>query len=83
MPGQPLPGYLTESEASHLTTRALPGALVLQLKRELEPGHPPRHMFIELTLGEAVRHWQDIGDLIRAAGAMEQPTRHADATGNL
>ena len=83
MAGLSSPGYLTEVEASHLIARALPGAVVVQLKRELEPGLPPRRMFIELTVGEAVRHWQDIGELIRAAGALEQPTRHADATSNL
>ena len=83
MSGLPFPGYLAEVEASHLVTKALPGAVVLQLKRELEAGRPPRRMFIELTLGEAVRHWQDLGELIRAAGALEQPTRHADAAMNL
>ena len=83
MPVQPSLGYLTEFEASHLIARALPGAVVLQLKRDLEPGLAPKRMFIELSLGEAVRHWQDIGELIREAGAMEAPTRHADAASNL
>ena len=83
MPVPPSPGYLTEVEASHLVTRALPGAVVLQLKRDVEAGRPPRRMFIELTLGEAVRHWQDVGELIRTAGALEQATRHVDAAANL
>ena len=83
MSQMPPPGYLTEAEASHLSTRALPGAVVLQLKRELDEGRPLRRMFIELTVAEALRHWQDVGDMIRAAGAMEQPTRHVDAAANL
>ena len=81
----PHQGYLSEVEASHLLTQALPGALVLHLKREIdeERGRPAKRMFIELTLSEAVQHWQHIGDLIRKAGAMEQPTGHADAALNL
>ena len=71
----PAPGYLTEVEASHLLTQAMPGALVLHLARDFEAeglaGRPPRRMFIELSLGEAVQHWQNMGELIRKAGAME------------
>lgn len=83
MPHLSPPGYITDVEASHLTTQALSGAVVLHLKRELDEGRPLRRMFIELTLGEALRHWQDIGDMIRVAGAMERSTRHIDASANL
>lgn len=81
------PGYLTEVEASHLLTQALPGAIVLHLKRELEAEGGPvpsaRRMFIELSLGEAVQHWQHMGELIRRAGAMQRQSAQADASGNL
>ena len=87
MPHVPAQGYLTEFEASHLLTQAIPGALVLHLKREMEgetkAGRPPRRMFIELTMSEAVQHWRHLGDLIRKAGAMEQQASHADAALNL
>ena len=79
----PTPGYPTDVEASHITTPALPGAIVLLLKRELDEGRPLRCMFIELTPGKALRHWQDVGDMIRAADAMEQSPRHVDAAANL
>ena len=66
---------------------AMPGALVLHLKRdvpsEIAAGRKPRRMFIELTLGEAVQHWRNIGDLIRRAGALERQPAHVDAAGNL
>ena len=79
------PGYLAETEASHLAVRAMPGAVVVQLRRDLAPeeSRPPRHMFIELTLSEAVQHWRDVGDLIRRAGALERATRHVDSATNL
>jgi hypothetical protein len=87
VPKEPAPGYLTEVEASHLEIRALPGAIVLQLRRDLEAetvaGRRVRRMFIELTLGEAVQHWRAVGDLIRKAGALEQQPPHADAAANL
>ncbi len=80
-------GYLTETEASHLMSEAMPGALVLHLKRdvasEAAAGRRPQRMFIELTVGEAVQHWLNIGDLIRRAGALESQASHADAAGNL
>lgn len=79
------PGYLVEIEASHLQVQAMPGAVVVQLRRDLvaEAGQPARQMFIELTLSEAVRHWRDVGELIRRAGALEQATRHVDSAANL
>lgn len=81
------PAYLTEVEASHLLTQALPGAIMVHLKRELEAesgaGRTARRMFIELSLGEAVQHWQQMGDLIKRAGAMQRESSHADASGNL
>jgi hypothetical protein len=40
-------------------------------------------MFIELSLGEAVQHWQHMGELIRRAGAMQRQSAKADASGNL
>ena len=85
MPSHPTPGYLAEVEASHLLTQAIPGAIVVHLKREMESeaGRPPRRMFIELSLSEAVQHWQHIGELIKRAGAMERQAPHADAAGNL
>lgn len=80
-------GYLIDFEASHLTSEALPGAVVVHLRREVESeitaGWKPRRMFIELTLGEAVQHWRHIGDIIRMAGAMESQGAQADAAGNL
>lgn len=81
------PGYLTEFEGSHLTSEALAGAVVVHLTREIASetaaGRKPRRMFIELTLGEAVQHWRNIGDMIRIAGALERQPTHADAAGNL
>ena len=81
------PGYLTEVEASHLETQALPGAIVLQLKRhfpnETVGGRPVRRMFIELTVGEAVQHWQAMGEMIRRAGALVQQASSADSATNL
>ena len=81
------PGYLAEVEASHLHTQALPGAIVLQLKREIasemKAGRLPKRMFIELSLSEAVQHWRAMGDLIRRAGALERQPSHADAASNL
>jgi len=69
--------YLAGTEASHLATQAGPGVIYIHLRREIEAerasGRPPRRMFIELELGQAVRHWRDLGELIRQAGAMEQP----------
>lgn len=87
MPNGSQPGYLNEIEASHLLTQALPGAIVLHLKRELEmeggPAVQSKRMFIELSLGEAVQHWQHMGELIRRAGAMQRQSAKADASGNL
>lgn len=81
------PGYLTEFEGSHLTSEALPGAVVVHLTREIASetaaGRQPRRMFIELTLGEAVQHWRNVGEIIRTAGALERQASHADAAGNL
>ena len=81
------PGYLNEVEASHLLTQALPGAIIVHLKREIETesgaGRTARRMFIELSLGEAVQHWQHMGDLIRRAGAMQRESAQADASANL
>ncbi len=81
------PGYLAEVEGSHLTSEALAGAVVVHLSREIASetaaGRKPRRMFIELTLGEALQHWRNIGDMIRMAGAMERQPGHADAAGNL
>lgn len=80
-------GYLAEIEASHLVSQALPGAIVVHLKREIgseiAAGREPRRMFIELTLSEAVQHWRNMGDLIRKAGAMQRQPAHADSAGNL
>ena len=87
MSNAPTPaGYLIESEASHLLTQAIPGAVVLHLKRELDAeggASSGRRMFIELSLGEAVQHWQHMGELIRRAGALQRQAAHADTAGNL
>ncbi len=81
------PGYLAEVEASHLDGQALPGAIVLQLKREIasemKAGRNPRRMFIELSVSEAVQHWRAMGELIRKAGALEQQKPNADSATNL
>jgi hypothetical protein len=80
-------GYLAEIEGSHLTAEALAGAVVVHLSREIASetaaGRKPRRMFIELTLGEALQHWRNMGDMIRMAGALERRPGHADAAGNL
>ncbi len=80
-------GYLADFEASHLMSEAMPGAVVLHLKRdiptEIAAGRKPQRMFIELTVGEAVQHWRNIGELIRRAGALESQPAHVDSTGNL
>jgi len=81
------PGYLADFEGSHLTSEAMAGAVVVHLTREIASetaaGRKPRRMFIELTLGEAVQHWRNVGDMIRTAGALERQSAHADAAGNL
>lgn len=78
------PGYLAEVEASHLTSQAMPGAVVVHLTREVASevaaGREPRHMFIELTLSEAVQHWRQMGALVRKAGALNRQSAHADAS---
>ena len=80
----PTPGYLTEIEASHLLTQAIPGAVMIHLKREVdEDASPARRMFIELSLSEAVQHWRQMGELIRKAGALERQSMQAGTMGNL
>jgi hypothetical protein len=68
--------YLASVEASHLATQAGPGVIYIHLRRDIEAekaaGRQPRRMFIELELGQAVRHWHDLGDLIRHAGALQR-----------
>jgi hypothetical protein len=68
--------YLAGVEASHLATQAGPGVIYIHLRRQIEAeqvrGRPPRRMFIELDLGQAVRHWRDLGELIRQAGALDR-----------
>lgn len=68
-------GYLAGAEASQLAAQAGPGVIYIHLRREIASeraqGRPPRRMFIELELGQAIRHWEDLGDLIRQAGALE------------
>jgi len=80
------PSYLSQVEASHLASQAIPGAVVVHLRREisgeLAAGRKAQRMFIELTLSEAIRHWQNMGDLIREAGALSRQPGHADAAGN-
>ena len=80
-------GYLAETEASHLTTQALPGAVVVHLRRTLPgesaAGRPAKRMFVELTVSEAVQFWQHLGEMIRMAGAKAQQAAHADAAVNL
>lgn len=87
MPPVPKPGYLTETEASHLLPQAMPGAIVLHLKRDITAetagGRRARRMFIELSLSEAVQHWRYPGELIRKAGALQRQSPHADAIRNL
>jgi hypothetical protein len=80
----PTPGYLTDTEASHLLTQALPGAVMVHLKRDVaDDGAPARRMFIELSLSEAVQHWRQMGELIRKAGALERQSMQAGTMGNL
>ena len=77
------PGYLAEIEASELTSEAMPSAVVLQLTREIgseiAAGREPRHMFIELSLSEAVQHWSQMGLVIRRAGALASQPAYVDA----
>ena len=60
---------------------------MVHLKRELEAEGggvgTARRMFIELSLGEAVQHWQHMGELIRRAGAMQRLAARGDASENL
>jgi len=85
MSNVPAPGYLSQVEASHLSIQALPGAVVLHLRRDLaqDAGRPPKRMFIELSLSEAVQHWQHVGELIRVAGALARQPGHVDTALNL
>lgn len=87
MPSSGSAGYLAEVEASHLVSQAMPDAVVVHLKREIDSelsaGRKPQHMFIELTLSEAVQHWRNMGELIRKAGALSRQAGHADTAGNL
>lgn len=78
----PAQTYLADTEASHIDSQALPGAIVIQLRREVRPDTSVRAMFIELTVAEAVQHWRQMGNLIRKAGALEQQASHADASLN-
>lgn len=79
----PRPGYLAEVEASHVTTRALPGAIAVTLKRDVaserKAGRKPRRMFVELSVSEAVQFWQVLGEEIRKAGALARQPSHVDA----
>ena len=81
------PSYLAEVEASHLHSQAMPGAVVLQLEREIasemRAGRRPKRMFIELSVSEAVQHWRTMGELIRKAGALERQPPNVDAASNL
>ena len=80
-------GYLTEIEASHLTTQSIPAGVVVHLRRELPgetaQGRPVRRMFVELTISEAVEFWRNLGETIRAAGAKGQQASHVDAVTSL
>lgn len=75
------PTYLADTEAAYLSTEAIPGALVVHLSGGR--GIAQRRMFIELSVSEAVQHWQEVGALIRKAGAMDRQPPHADAATNL
>jgi hypothetical protein len=83
----PRPGYLAEVEASHVTLTALPGAVVMTLKRDMarerKAGRRPRRMFIELSVSEAVQLWRILGADIRKAGALARQPSHVDAAANL
>ena len=84
MPHTSQPGYLIDTEASHLLTQALPGAIMVHLKREIESeSGAARRMFIDLSLGEAVQHWQHMGELIKQAGAMQRLRSRGDCSENL
>lgn len=78
----PAQTYLADTEASHLDSQALPGAVMLQLRRASRTDKRVRAMFIELTISEAVQHWQQMGELIRKAGALEHSSK-ADSSPKL
>ncbi|HYZ63432.1 MAG TPA: hypothetical protein VE650_13360 [Acetobacteraceae bacterium] len=54
-----------------------------EIHAETSAGRPPRRMFIELSMSEAVQHWRAMGELIRKAGALEQQGWAGDAAVNL
>jgi hypothetical protein len=74
--GQGPVDYLAGVEASHLATQAGPGVIYIHLRRDIAAerasGRPVRRMFIELDLGQAVRHWHDLGEMIQQAGALQR-----------
>lgn len=74
--GQGQTDYLASVEASHLATQAGPGVIYIHLRRDIAAerasGRPARRMFIELDLGQAVRHWHDLGEMIQQAGALQR-----------
>ncbi len=69
-------GYLAEAEASHLSTEAIAGAVIVHLRRDIgaetSAGRPVRQMFVELSISEAVQYWRHLGEVIRFAGAADQ-----------
>lgn len=86
MPDRFAPGYLAEVEASHVTTQSIPGAIVVELVRDLPAeraaGRKPRRMMVELSVSEAVALHRMIGHHIRRAGALAMQPSGIDAAPN-
>ncbi|HET6183021.1 MAG TPA: hypothetical protein VFA03_05445 [Acetobacteraceae bacterium] len=61
-----------DTEASHLSVQAVPGAVFLRLRRERQDG-TVRRMFVELTVGEAVTLRRELDEVIAAAAAAAAP----------
>lgn len=61
-----------DTEASHISVQAVPGAVFLRLRRERADG-TTRRMFVELTVGEAVALRRELDSVIGTAAASSAP----------
>lgn len=61
-----------DTEASHISVQAVPGAVFLRLRRERTDG-TIRRMFVELTVGEAVALRRELDSVIGASAATSTP----------
>lgn len=61
-----------DTEASHISVQAVPGAVFVRLRRERADGSA-RRMFVELTIGEAISLRRELDSVIGAAAASAAP----------